>query len=82
MPGVATGSGQVSVSVLQRRVFVRRAVAQLSQVEHGGQGIVDTPHLFGRQMASEVTETAGINGTDLLDEDSGRVASDVDLGTE
>lgn len=50
------------------------------EAEDGGERFVDAPHLFAGHVAHQVAEPLGVDGADLLDEDAGPLAGDVDLG--
>jgi hypothetical protein len=46
------------------------------------QGIIDSPQLLPAQVTRQISESSGIHRSDLLDEDTGRFAIDLDLGTK
>jgi hypothetical protein len=51
----------------------------LLKTEDGEEGFVDPPQLLSSHMISELTESGGIHGADLLDEDPRRLIVDEDL---
>ena len=52
------------------------------QVDYRAQAFVDSPQLLGGEMANQLTQSTGVDGTGLFDEDSCRLSSDLDLATE
>ena len=46
------------------------------EAEHGGERLVDGPHLVGCELSNATPEPLGIDGTDLFDEHPSRVSSD------
>lgn len=50
-----------------------------AETEHGGEGVVDTPHLAGGEMTDSSAEALRIHRTKLLDEDPSDLAGDLDL---
>ena len=55
---------------------------RLAETEDGHQGLIDAPLLLGGHPGHEITKSSGINGTDLLDQDAGGLAEELDLGAE
>src|SRR5262249_3950077 len=54
----------------------------LAEAEDSHQGLVDTPQLLRAHPANECTESADVDGTDLLDQDAGGLAEQLDLRAE
>ena len=55
---------------------------QLAEPKDGHQGLIDTPLLLRVHPAHEFTKPPGIDGTDLLNQDAGGLAEQVDLWAE
>lgn len=53
-----------------------------TKTEHGEQSFIGTPLLLGREVPDETSETAGVDGADLLHKDSGRFSTHVYLWSE
>jgi hypothetical protein len=53
-----------------------------AETQNGCQGFVDTPLLFGRDMADQIAKPSSVDGADLLDQDTGNVSEQVNLGAE
>jgi hypothetical protein len=54
----------------------------LAESEDGHQGLIDTPLLLRVHPAHEFTKPPGVDGTDLLHQDAGGLAEEVDLWAE
>ena len=54
----------------------------LPQPEDGHQGLVDAPLLVRGHPAYQVTEPPSVHGSDLLNQDAGGLAEQLDLGAE
>src|SRR5215831_6495978 len=54
----------------------------LAEPKDGHQGLIDTPLLLRAHPAHEFTKPSGVDGTDLLNQDAGGLAEQVDLGAE
>jgi hypothetical protein len=63
----------------RRPVWVSTASVQ---AEDRKEGLVDSPHLLGREMADEGTQTPAVHRSDLFDENFGRLARHVHLGAK
>ncbi len=55
---------------------------QLSKSKDRGERFVDSPLLFRSEVSDQVTEPAGVDGSYLFNEHSGRRPEQVDLGPE
>src|SRR5215470_9423393 len=55
---------------------------QLAEPKDGHQGLIDGPLLFRVHPAHELTKPPGVDGTDLLNQDAGGLAEQVDPGAE
>jgi hypothetical protein len=56
--------------------------ALLAEPKDGHEGLVDTPLLFWAHPADDFTEPSGVDGPDLLNQNTGGLPEQVDLGTE
>lgn len=69
---------------LQRRsrTAAPRAVCSfaLGEAEDGGERLVDAPHLGGSEVADALAQSLRVDWAELLDEHSGGLAGDFDLG--
>jgi hypothetical protein len=55
---------------------------QLAEPKDGHQGLIDTPLLLRVHPAHEFTKPPSVDGTDLLNQDAGGLAEQVDLWAE
>jgi hypothetical protein len=54
----------------------------LAEAENSQQSLVDAPLLLWTKTADKVAQAAGVDSANLLDEDTGRLAQEVNLRTE
>ena len=54
----------------------------LAKAKDGHQGLVDAPLLLRAYPGHQFTESAGADGADLLDQDAGSLAEQVDFRAE
>jgi hypothetical protein len=59
-----------------------RTANLLAQAKNSQECFVDSPLLFRGDPACQISEATGVNGADLLDEDSRDLAEYVYLGAE
>ena len=55
---------------------------QLAQPKDGHQGVIDTPLLLRAYPAYEFTQPSCVDSADLLNQDTGGLAKQFDLGAE
>ena len=58
------------------------ARGELAESQDGHQGLVDAPLLLRAHPAHELTESPSVDRADLLNQDAGGLAKQVDLGPE
>lgn len=64
------------------KATARRWRRVLPKAENGQQSIVDAPPLLWAQTTNKVAQPAGVDGADLFNEYTRRLAEEIDLRTE
>ncbi|MEZ5268801.1 MAG: hypothetical protein R2789_09700 [Microthrixaceae bacterium] len=55
---------------------------RLGESKNGDECVIDRPQLVGREVSHSVAEPLSVDGAELFDEDSRRVAGDGYLGSK
>lgn len=66
----------------RRRLDTADGTRVLAEAENSQQSLVDAPLLLWTNTADKVAQAAGVDSANLLHEDTGRLAQEVDLRTE